>query len=193
MKKYIKLFDTYINENYDYKSSTYSELAEMLCKKYGYEFFNSSESGTQGHAFFIRKNGKLLVLKITTDFTEYKCATKLLGIESEYFATIYKTVDLSEYGYKLYGIFLEYINSLPIEYYNLSDINFNKTKEEFMDSNKRYFSEYTTPELASDYYDRILEIRNFLIKLGIKPVDLIPTNFGLKNDKIAVFDIGDIS
>jgi hypothetical protein len=81
---------------------------------------------------------------------------------------------------------MELLGGLPDEYYGLIDINFANSKEKYIEDNLKYNSD---EKFISDYYDRVLKIKNEYEKYNIKPSDIIIPNMGMKNGKIASFDI----
>lgn len=149
---------------------------KKLCDILGYEYDMYLDSGTSGYAYLLKDNK---VLKITTDVNEFLVANRLKGKKLKRISDVYKTYKLSKSD--AYIIVLEYIDSLS---------------DELMDILEEWTDEIDYDNKLEVYVkSEIDEIQKELKLNGIAdPYDYKWwMNMGMKNGRLAVFDVGDKS
>jgi len=149
------------------------------------------------------------VLKVTNDRSEAVDSAAMIGKQSDRIADIYKVYTIDHHEDELYVILLEKLH-IPENYTKYHELLDNIFEQEFfMDSysifamylsNPSYFKELYHDEIIdllrphkklSWFYNEMIAIADEVMKKRLKTADFIsPQNVGLKNGKLAFFDLG---
>jgi len=168
------------------------KIAQKFSNANGYGNIKFDLQGGNGVAYFTDKD---LVIKLTTDESEYFTANKLVGKENEYIVKVFESARIKT-SHVVGDLFVLVLESLPMTEElkkNWSECCCGLDSPIHID----YLNEPTLvlpPVSLQDkclpIYDNVIDIQKNFEEYGIVWDDIGVDNMGIKNGKLAVIDLG---
>ena len=171
------------------------KIAQKFSDVNGYGDIKFDMQGGNGVAYFTDKD---LVIKLTTDESEYFTANKLVGEDNDYIVKVFESAKIKTSHTKDYDLFVVVLEALPMTEdmeQRWSDCCCGEESPILID----YLEEPTLvlPPVANydkcqPIYDNIVGIQKNFVEYGIVWSDIGIDNMGIKEDgKLAVIDLGE--
>ena len=170
------------------------KIAQKFSEVNGYGNIKFDMQGGNGIAYFTDKG---LVIKLTTDDSEYFTANKLVGTDNEYIVKVFESARIKTSHTNDYDLFAIVLEALPMTE------EMEKTWSECCcgKDSPVHIDYLTEPALVlppvSDQdkclpiYDNIVSIQKNFAQYDIVWSDIGIDNMGIKNGKLAVIDLGE--
>ena len=170
------------------------KIAQKFSDVNGYGNIKFDMQGGNGIAYFTDKD---LVIKLTTDDSEYFTANKIVGTDNEYIVKVFESARIKTSHSKDYDLFAIVLEALPMTE------EMEKTWSECCcGKNSPISIDYLTEPVlvlppTAEYdkclpiYDNIVNIQKNFAQYDIVWSDIGIDNMGIKNGKLAVVDLGE--
>ena len=171
------------------------KIAQKFSDVNNYGNIKFDMQGGNGIAYFTDKN---IVIKLTTDDSEYFTANKLVGTDNDYIVKVFESARIKTSHTKDYDLFVIVLEALPMTEemeQKWSDCCCGKNSPVYID----YLEEpalvlppVSEQEKCLPIYDNIVNIQKNFAEYGIVWSDIGIDNMGIKEDgKLAVIDLGE--
>ena len=172
------------------------KIAQKFSDVNGYGNIKFDLQGGNGIAYFTDKG---LVIKLTTDDSEYFTANKLVGTDNEYIVKVFESARIKTSHTNDYDLFVIVLEALPMTE------EMEKTWSECCcgTDSPIHIDYLTEPALVlpptAEYdkclpvYDNVVSIQKNFAEYDIVWSDIGIDNMGIKNGKLAVVDLGETS
>ena len=169
------------------------KIAQKVSDINDYGEINFEMQGGNGIAYFTDKD---LVIKLTTDESEYHTATKLLGTENKHIANVLESAKINTSHIKgdLFMIVTEALHMTKEMEEIWHKCCCSETDPIYIDYTQepaRPISPVSEHAICQPIYDNIISIISDLTSHGITWSDIGIDNLGIKNGKLALIDLGD--
>lgn len=186
----------YLNPEGSYLNVPPIKIAQKFSDVNGYGNIKFDMQGGNGIAYFTDKG---LVIKLTTDDSEYFTANKLVGTDNEYIVKVFESARIKTSHTNDYDLFAIVLEALPMTE------EMEKTWSECCcgTDSPIHIDYLTEPALVlpptAEYdkclpvYDNVVSIQKNFAEYDIVWSDIGIDNMGIKNGKLAVIDLGETS
>ena len=185
----------YLNPEGSYLNVPPIKIAQKFSDVNGYGKIKFDMQGGNGIAYFTDKN---LVIKLTTDDSEYFTANKLVGTDNDYIVKVFESARIKTSHTKDYDLFAIVLEALP-----MTEEMEQKWSEcccglgspvhiDYMEEPALVLPPVSEYEKCLPIYDNIVNIQKNFAEYGIVWSDIGIDNMGVNKDgKLAVIDLGE--
>jgi len=186
----------YLNPEGSYLNVPPIKIAQKFSDVNGYGKIKFDMQGGNGIAYFTDKG---LVIKLTTDDSEYFTANKLVGTDNEYIVKVFESARIKTSHTKDYDLFVIVEEALPMTeemekvWSQCCCGTDSPIHIDYLEEPALVLPPVSEHDKCLPIYDNIIEIQKNFAEYGIFWSDIGIDNMGIKNGKLAVVDLGETS
>ena len=168
------------------------KIAQKFSDVNGYGQIKFNKQGGNGIAYFTDKN---LVIKLTSDVSEYQTANKLIGLDNEYIVKVIESAQIktSHSNFPFYVIVEEALpmtQEMEQKWLECCCGVDSPIHIDYLEQPVLVLPPVSNYDLCTPIYDDIVGIQKNFKKYGVVWGDIGIDNLGVKNGKLVVIDLG---